>query len=61
MPAYVYKCEVHGEFEETQSIKDKLENCPTCEKAGVTTKVDRLIATSSFVLAGNCWARDNYR
>lgn len=62
MPAYVYECVVHGEFEEIHSIKDKLEKCPSCEKNGVTTSVKRLIAPTSFVLAngGVGWAKQNY-
>lgn len=60
MPAYIYKCEIHGEFEETHSIKEKLEKCPTCDKSGVNTKVERLIATTTFTLVGSCWAKDRY-
>ncbi len=61
MPAYLYKCSIHNEFEEIHSIKDKLEYCPKCKEDGVKTPVTRLIAgTSCFVLNGNGWARDNY-
>lgn len=61
MPTYVYKCENCGEFESTHSISTKLEKCPECEKAGKTCKVERQIASTSFVLSGGCWAKDNYR
>ncbi len=43
MPTYLYKCPIHNEFEEFHSMSIKLEKCPTCEKEGVETKVERLI------------------
>lgn len=61
MPVYIYKCEVHDEFECTHSIKDKLEFCPRCESNGTQTKVERLISSTNFTLVGSSWAKDNYR
>lgn len=63
MPTYLYKCEIHGEFEETHSIKEKLEECPKCKEENINPpkKLDRLIPKgSSFILSGSGWARDNY-
>lgn len=62
MPTYTYKCEVHGEFEEVHSIKEKLEECPKCKEEGLPPqKVVRLISGGgSFILNGGGWARDNY-
>jgi len=58
---YEYECEKHGVFEVEQSVKDsKLEFCPHCAKENIQTVVKKLISKSSFVLNGNCWARDNY-
>jgi len=61
MPAYIYKCEIHGEFEEIHSIKTKLEHCPLCEKEGKTQEVKRLIAFTNFILSGSGWGKDNYK
>jgi len=60
MPQYLYECSVHGEFEYSHSIKEKLEFCPMCKEKNVEQNVKRLITKSSFVLAGSCWAKDNY-
>lgn len=63
MPTYLYRCEVHGEFEENHSILEKLEDCPKCieEKIDPPKKVIRLISPgSTFILSGSGWARDNY-
>lgn len=60
MPAYTYKCEKHGEFEITHSIKEQLTECPMCAEEGETTTVQRLISKTSFTLVGGSWARDNY-
>ncbi len=63
MPNYLYKCEIHGEFEVEHSIKIKLEKCPKCEEANIKPpkKVVRLISGgTSFVLNGSGWAKDNY-
>lgn len=60
MPAYVYSCPVHNEFEEIHSIKEKLEHCPKCKEDGKEIPVKRLIANSSFILVGQCWASDRY-
>ena len=62
MPTYIYKCETHGEFEATHSIKEKLEDCPLCEAEGKEVKkVKRLIAQSSgFILNGGGWAKEGY-
>lgn len=66
MPTYIYRCPLHGEFEEVHSIKDQLETCPLCEEDpehhGPPCKVDRLISGGgSFILNGSGWAKDNYR
>lgn len=63
MPTYLYKCEIHGEFEETHSIKETLEDCPKCceENIQPPKKLVRLIHSgTSFILQGSGWARDNY-
>jgi putative FmdB family regulatory protein len=62
MPTYTYKCEIHNEFEQTHSIKEKLEICPKCEQENLEPqKVVRLISGgTSFVLSGGGWAKDNY-
>ncbi len=44
MPTYTYLCEVHNEFEETHSIKMKLEFCPHCKEDGKETPIKRLIS-----------------
>jgi len=61
MPSYCYKCEEHGEFEVFHSINEKLEFCPKCQELNKLSKVERLISSTSFVLAGGCWAKDNYK
>jgi putative FmdB family regulatory protein len=63
MPTYVYSCELHGEFEEFHSIKEKLEECPKCKEEGIDPpkKVKRLISGgTSFILSGTGWAKDSY-
>jgi putative FmdB family regulatory protein len=60
MPAYLYSCELHGEFEEIHSIKEKLSYCPKCKENNLETPVKRLIQSTSFTLSGGCWASDNY-
>jgi len=62
MPTYIYKCEVHGEFEEVHSITTQLEECPKCKEEGKPIqKVTRLISGGgSFILAGGGWAREGY-
>lgn len=44
MPTYEYECPVHGEFEETHSVKIKLEHCPKCKSEGKDQEVKRLIS-----------------
>jgi putative FmdB family regulatory protein len=62
MPSYTYSCSVCGEFEKEHSIKEKLENCPTCLEQGNTNPVVRLISSGgSFILQGSGWAKDNYK
>lgn len=55
---YTYKCDMCGEFDVEQSIKDDpLSECPNCGFECIT----RLISGSgSFVLKGGGWAADNY-
>lgn len=55
---YTYKCEICGEFEAEQSIKDEpFDVCPTCG----FHSVQRLISGSGgFVLKGDGWAKDCY-
>lgn len=61
MPTYLYECPNHGEFEETHSIKEKLEECPLCKKKGIISEVTRLISSgTSFVLTGGGWAKEGY-
>lgn len=68
MPTYEYACENGHEFEEVQSINDEpLKICPMiipfsgpdfekCE-----ARVKKLISKSSFILKGDCWAKDGYK
>jgi putative FmdB family regulatory protein len=62
MPTYLYRCEVHKEFEYEHSIKECLEECPKCaEEKLAPRKVTRLIsAGTGFILNGSGWAKDNY-
>lgn len=47
MPTYDYNCPNCGIFEEYHSISIKLSHCPTCEKNGITSEVNRLISGGS--------------
>jgi putative FmdB family regulatory protein len=62
MPTYTYRCEIHGEFEQEHSIKERLEECTKCKEAGLKPKkVVRLISSGgSFILTGGGWAREGY-
>ena len=65
MPTDLYKCEIHGEFEESHSIKELLTECPLCKKEGINPpkKIERLISSgSTFVLkrGGSGWASNGY-
>lgn len=62
MPTYTYECKVHGEFDESHSINEKLEECPKCKSEGLTPKgFKRLISGGSgFILNGGGWAKDSY-
>ena len=62
MPVYTYKCEIHGEFEVTHSMKECLTTCPKCEEENLEPqKVVRLISGgTSFVLSGGGWAKEGY-
>lgn len=62
MPTYIYKCDIHGEFEEIHSITEQLEECPKCKKEGLEPqKVIRLISSNGiFILNGGGWAREGY-
>jgi putative FmdB family regulatory protein len=63
MPTYTYFCEkCDKEFEEFHSIKDQLEECPTCKKNGeAAVAPKRLINGSSFILLGGGWAAEGYK
>lgn len=62
MPTYLYECEVHGEFEESHSIIEELQECPKCKEEGLSVnKPKKLISGGTgFILVGGGWARDNY-
>lgn len=63
MPVYLYFCDLHGEFEETHSMNEKLETCPYCvsEEIYPPRKVKRLISGgTTFVLQGGGWADSGY-
>lgn len=49
MPTYLYLCEEkHGEFEESHSIKIKLEFCPHCKnESDKDVPISRLIASAT--------------
>lgn len=60
MPLYVYKCPVCGEvFEELVLKKDQVIVCPSCANENGNER-DIAAEQSSFILNGDCWARDNY-
>jgi len=62
MPTYIYKCPVHGTFEEFHSINTTLTECPLCLKEDVHTPITRLIGgNTTFILVGSGWAKDNYK
>jgi putative FmdB family regulatory protein len=58
MPTYEYECTSCKHcWEIDQSIKDNpISECPKCKKE--TAK--RLIGSTSFILSGQGWAKDNY-
>lgn len=61
MPTYLYSCNTHGEFEAVHSITEQLEECPQCKEAGLPVEAPkRLIASTSFILAGGGWASEGY-
>lgn len=62
MPTYTYSCEIHGEFDQEHSIKNKLEDCPKCKEEGLEPKkVVRLISGGTgFILSGGGWASSGY-
>jgi len=62
MPTYLYECEAHGEFEESHSITEELQECPKCKEEGLpANKPKRLISKGTgFILIGGGWAKDNY-
>ena len=70
MPAYLYKCPIHGEFEIEQKITDeKIERCPRIMGDRLTLgrsfpcgqPVERLISSgTTFVLKGPGWYKDGY-
>src|ERR1700679_2837792 len=56
MPIYEDKCPKCGEFEETQRITENaLKKCPTC-----TSKVERQLSRTSFILKGTGWYVTDY-
>jgi hypothetical protein len=60
---YLYKCEIHGEFESEHSINDVLTECPICKEEGIDPpkQVTRLISSGgSFILKGGRWAANGY-
>jgi putative FmdB family regulatory protein len=63
MPTYLYKCEIHKEFEVQQKITDPhLEECPKCKKNGKkSAPPKRLISATSFQLKGGGWASEGYK
>ena len=62
MPTYLYFCnECNKEFEEVHSIKEELQECPTCKELGKNPQAPkRLISTTNFILSGGGWSKDNY-
>jgi putative FmdB family regulatory protein len=62
MPEYLYRCEACAkEFEAMHSIREELQECPTCKEAGrPPVPPTRLISACSFVLAGGGWSREGY-
>jgi len=63
MPTYLYKCEIHGEFEKSHSIKELITECPLCKDEGINPpqKVTRLIPSGgTFILKGGGWANNGY-
>jgi len=61
MPLYEYCCPIHNIFDVQQKITDEpLILCPHCQENNIETPIKKLISISSFHLAGQGWARDNY-
>ena len=57
MPIYEYACPKCGEFEVTQRITEgPLKKCPTCK----STKVKKLMSSTSFQLKGSGWYVTDY-
>lgn len=57
MPVYEYLCDRCGEFEADQRISDDpLKKCPKCR----SSKVRRLISSTSFQLRGSGWYITDY-
>ncbi len=58
MPAYDYKCPVHGVMEVHHRIHEPpLSSCP---KDDCQEPVERLIGSTSFSLQGGGWYKDGY-
>lgn len=56
MPIYEYKCPKCGVVEVMQGIKQApLKKCPNC-----SSKVERMISSTSFVLKGTGWYATDY-
>ena len=60
MPIYEYKCEAcEHQWEELQKISDP--KITKCEKCGQETAKRLIGGGTSFILKGDCWAKDNYK
>jgi putative FmdB family regulatory protein len=58
MPIKEYCCnDCKTTIERLEKINEKV-TVPKCEKCGKS--MTRIISKSSFILKGNCWAKDNY-
>ena len=47
MPIYRYRCEQHGEFDHSHSMKDTLRECPVCPSGTPVEKVFQSFAVST--------------
>ena len=55
MPIYEFVCDCGEEVSKLVKMSMKSTKCPSCGR-----RMKRMISTTSFILNGRNWARDNY-